>query len=106
MAIQRRLSLPLLCTAMLATAPALAQQPTGARAEFEAPRGPVTVVSVQPPLPNADDYRVRVADLDGNGNDAIDRREVPEGHALASEWTLVDRNRDNRITQAELDAWK
>ena len=69
-------------------------------------RGPVTVRSVQPPLPNADDYAVTVAELDADGNGVITRQEVPESHALASEFRLVDRDRDGRITQAELAAWK
>jgi len=103
---KHRVALPLLCAAALASAPALAQEATGARVEFEASTGPVTVVSVQPPLANAADYRVRVADLDRNGNGAIDRDELPAGHALESEWKLVDRNRDGRITDEELAGWK
>ena len=83
---------------------AAAQQ--GPAVEFEATRGPVTVRSVQPPLPNADDYAVTVAELDADGNGVITRKEVPERHALASEFRLVDRDRDGRITQAELAAWK
>lgn len=85
---------------------AAAQQATGARADFEASTGPVTVQSVQPPLPNAADYQVQVADLDANGDGVISRREVPESHALASEFKLVDRNGDGRITAEELAGWK
>ena len=96
----------ILCGLCLAAGAASAQSQTGARAQFEAETGPVTVVSVQPPLPNAADYQVTVADLDANGDGRIARDEVPEGHALASEFELVDRNRDGRITESELGAWK
>ena len=85
---------------------ALAQTRTGPAVQFEAASGPVTVVSVQPPLPNADHYRIRIADLDRNGDGYIQRDEVPEGHALASEFKLVDRNRDGKISAEELANWK
>lgn len=89
-----------------ASAAASAQNPTGARVDFEAVRGPVTVVSVQPPLANADDYRDSVARLDSNGDGVVTRHEVPLDHALASEFRLVDTDRNGRITQAELSNWK
>jgi hypothetical protein len=74
---------------------------------LEAPTGPVIVRSWMPEaLPNAADYRVEVADLDGNGDGSITRREVPQGHALESEFMLVDRNRDGRISEAELSDWR
>lgn len=83
-----------------------AQASTGAQVRFEAETGPVTVTSVQPPIANAADYRVTVADLDRNGDGYLVRAEIPAGHALASEFRLVDTNRDGRITQAELSNWK
>ncbi len=98
--------LPLVALVALFPLAAAAQQATGARAEFEASTGPVTVQSVQPALPNASDYQVQVSDLDTNGDGVISRREVPESHALASEFRLVDRNGDGRITAEELAAWK
>lgn len=91
----------------LATAAAAgAQHPTGARVDFEATRGPVTVQSVQPPLANADDYRATVAQLDGNGDGVVTPAEVPADHALASEFRLVDTDRNGRITETELANWK
>ncbi|MBW8311661.1 MAG: EF-hand domain-containing protein [Rhizobium sp.] len=76
------------------------------KAEFEAGTGPVTVVSVQPPLPNAADYRASHAELDTNGDGVITRGELPTTHALYFEFKLVDRNRDGRITATELANWK
>lgn len=74
---------------------------------FEATTGPVTVNSGPAiTLPNAADYRVSIADLDSNGDGRLTRGEVPAGHALASEFKLVDRNRDGRITAAELKNWR
>ena len=90
----------------LAAGTALAQQSTGARVDFEADTGPVTVQSVQPPIANASDYDATVAQLDKNGDGVVVRSEVPEGHALASEFRLVDTNRNGRITEAELANWK
>lgn len=90
----------------LSAGTALAQQSTGARVDFEASTGPVTVRSIQPPLANAGDYAATVAQLDQNGDGVVVRSEVPEGHALASEFKLVDTNRDGRITEAELANWK
>ncbi|WP_374603346.1 hypothetical protein [Arenimonas sp.] len=98
---------PLACLALLATAPALAQNvESGPQTRFEAQTGPVTVVSVQPPLPNASDYALKVADLDANGDNRLSRAEVPDDHALRFEWKLVDRNRDGYVTDDELANWK
>ena len=98
---------PLACMALLMTGPALAQNvESGPQVQFEANTGPVTVTSVQPPLPNADEYAVKVADLDANGDQRLDRSEVPDDHALHHEWSLVDRNRDGYVTDAELANWK
>ena len=98
-----KLSTPLYCLALLA-APALAQDAESVK--FEAQTGPVTVVSQQGPLPNADEYQVKVADLDANGDGRIGKSEVPRDHALYFEWHLVDTNRDGAVTEAELAAWK
>ncbi len=97
--------LPLLFATLL-TFTALAQSGPESRVEIEAETGPVTVNSIQPPIANASDYRVTVADLDKNGDERISRSEVPSGHALQFEFKLVDANRDGRITQAELSNWK
>ena len=98
---------PLACLVLLAAGPALAQNvESGPQASFEAQTGPVTVVSVQPPLPNASHYAVKVADLDSNGDQRLSPAEVPDDHALHFEWTLVDRNRDGYVTDDELANWK
>jgi hypothetical protein len=69
--------------------------------------GPVTVSWGQPQtLPNAADYQATVADLDRNGDRVVTRAEVPPEHALSSEFNLVDRNRDGRITASELQNWR
>ncbi|MEJ1096942.1 MULTISPECIES: hypothetical protein [unclassified Pseudoxanthomonas] len=69
--------------------------------------GPVTVTWGQPrTLPNAADYQAKVADLDRNGDGVLTRAEVPPEHALSSEFKLVDRNHDGRITAAELQNWR
>lgn len=69
--------------------------------------GPVTVRWGQPEaLSNASDYRVSIADLDRNGDGVLTRDEIPENHALSSEFRLVDRNRDGRITAEELADWR
>ncbi len=98
--------LPLSFFAALACGAASAQSSTGTRVQFEAPSGPVTVTSIQPPLPNAAHYRIGIADLDRNGDGYIQRAEVPDEHALSSEFKLVDRNRDGRISADELANWK
>lgn len=97
---------PVLLITFLAAGAAHAQTDVNASVQFEAPRGPVTVVSVQPPVPNADDYRATVAQLDRNGDGFVVRSEVPAEHALASEFRLVDTDRNGRITQDELSNWK
>lgn len=78
-----------------------------AQIQGDAAGSPVTVNYGQPTaLSNARDYQVTVADLDSNGDGVISRAEVPESHALSSEFKLVDANHDGRITAAELAAWK
>jgi len=101
-----KLHIPILFSAVLASGTAMTQNPTGARVDIEAVRGPVTVVSVQPPLANAADYSDTVARLDSNGDGVVTRQEVPFNHALAFEFALVDTDRNGRITQAELSNWK
>jgi len=74
---------------------------------FEAPTGPVTVHSGPAiALPNAADYQVRISDLDRNGDGFLSRAEVPASHALTSEFKLVDRNHDGRISATELQNWR
>jgi hypothetical protein len=75
--------------------------------QLQDPRGPVTLTWGQPQtVPNISDYRVRVADLDANGDGVLTRNEVPESHALSSEFRLVDSNHDGRITAEELQNWR
>jgi hypothetical protein len=95
----------LLSATLLATAAQAQVTPTG-EVQFEATTGPVTVKSVQPPIPNMDDYQATVAQLDQNGDGVVVRSEVPADHALASEFKLVDTDRNGRITDAELSSWK
>lgn len=97
---------PLFFGAALASGAVFAQVTPTSQVQFEATTGPVTVQSVQPPIPNADDYRATVAQLDGNGDGVVTRAEVPADHALASEFRLVDTDRNGRITDAELANWK
>lgn len=78
-----------------------------AQLQGDATGHPVTVHYGQPAqLSNAADYQVSIATLDKNGDGVITRNEVPENHALSSEFKLVDSNHDGRITAAELAAWK
>ena len=68
---------------------------------------PVTVNWGQPSIvPNVADYQITIADLDKNADKVITRSEVPATHALSSEFKLVDRNRDGRITEQELANWR
>jgi hypothetical protein len=97
---------PLFFGAALASSAAIAQVTPTTQVQFEATTGPVTVQSVQPPIPNADDYRATVTQLDGNGDGVVTRAEVPADHALASEFRLVDTDRNGRITDTELANWK
>lgn len=79
----------------------------GGSAQLQAGSGPVIVNWGQPQaLSNASDYRVTVADLDADGDGVLTRAEIPESHALHSEFRLVDSNRDGRITQEELSNWR
>ncbi len=74
---------------------------------LEEQSGPVVVRWGQSEtLPNASDYRVRIADLDANGDGFLTLDEVPETHALHSEFRLVDGNRDGRISAEELANWR
>lgn len=91
---------------LFAAGAAQAQVDVNSKVQIEAQSGPVTVVSVQPPIPNAEHYTHTVADLDKNGDGHVVRSEVPGDHALASEFTLVDTDRNGRITDAELSNWK
>lgn len=91
-------------TALLFASAAQAQQTSQAR--IEATTGPVTVNSMQPPLPNASDYQDTVAELDTNGDGFLTHSEVPQAHALNFEFELVDTDRNGRINQTELSNWK
>lgn len=74
---------------------------------MQTPQGPVTVQWGQPAtVPNAADYRASIEQLDANGDGVVAKEEVPEGHALSSEFRLVDRNHDGRITAEELSHWQ
>lgn len=92
--------------AAVASTGALAQSTPNAQAQLEADTGPVTVKSVQPPIANASDYQVKVADIDANGDGVVSRTEVPVNHALYFEFRLVDTDRNGRITDEELANWK
>lgn len=98
--------LPILLSTALFAAASQAQVTPTSEVQFEATTGPVTVQSVQPPIPNMDDYQATVAQLDGNGDGVVTRAEVPADHALASEFRLVDTDRNGRITDTELANWK
>ncbi|MEL1265564.1 EF-hand domain-containing protein [Pseudoxanthomonas putridarboris] len=79
----------------------------GGSTQLQAGTGPVIVNWGQPQaLSNAADYRVTVADLDADGDGVLTRDEIPESHALYSEFRLVDSNRDGRITPEELANWR
>lgn len=74
---------------------------------MQTPQGPVTVNWGQEnTLANATDYKVTIEQLDRNGDGVITRDEIPESHALYSEFRLVDRNHDGRITAEELSQWR
>jgi hypothetical protein len=85
---------------------ALAQSTPTSETQLEAATGPVTVKSVQPPISNASDYQVKVADIDANGDGVVSKREVPTNHALYFEFRLVDTDRNGRVTDEELANWK
>lgn len=105
--------IPLACLALLAASPALANDAvetgpveSGPKVQFDTRTGPVTIVSVQPPLPDYNEYQVTVADLDANGDGRLSRGEVPDDHALHFEWHIVDNNANGYITDDELARWK
>jgi hypothetical protein len=89
------------------TTSAIAPSGSNHSVTLQEPSGPVTVTWGQPrTLPNAADYQVKIADLDRNGDGVLTRAEVPPDHALSSEFKLVDRNRDGKITATELQNWR
>lgn len=89
------------------TMPATTPSGSNHSVTLQEPSGPVTVTWGQPrTLPNAADYQVKIADLDRNGDGVLTRAEVSPDHALSSEFKLVDRNRDGRITATELQNWR
>ncbi|MFC4727536.1 hypothetical protein [Coralloluteibacterium thermophilus] len=65
----------------------------------------ITIRSGQPGIPNAADYRIDFDALDRTGRGYITRNDVPSGHPLQSEFHVVDRNRDGRLTREELSGW-
>ncbi|SEL72705.1 EF hand [Pseudoxanthomonas sp. GM95] len=74
---------------------------------MQTPQGPVTVNWGQEnTLANASDYKVTIQQLDKNGDGVLTRDEVPENHALSSEFRLVDKNHDGKITAEELANWQ
>lgn len=74
---------------------------------MQTPQGPVTVNWGQEhALANASDYKVTIEQLDKNGDGVLTRDEVPEDHALSSEFRLVDKNHDGKITAEELSHWQ
>ncbi|MFY2765139.1 EF-hand domain-containing protein [Arenimonas sp. MALMAid1274] len=91
-----------LCT-LLATGAAFAQSQ---EVTLPVTEGTVTVKSVQPPIANASDYQVKVADVDANGDGVISKKEVPTDHALYFEFKLVDTDGNGRVTDEELANWK
>lgn len=95
---------PNAAAAPAATAPGSSRSGT---TQLQTSDGPVTVTWGQPAqVPNISDYQAKVPDLDRNGDGVLSRAEVPASHALASEFRLVDRNRDGRISAAELANWR
>ncbi|WP_368562742.1 hypothetical protein [Pseudoxanthomonas sp. UTMC 1351] len=89
------------------TASSTAPSGTHRSVTLQEPSGPVTVTWGQSQtLPNAADYQTKVPDLDRNGDGVLSRAEVPPDHALSSEFKLVDRNHDGKITAAELQNWR
>jgi hypothetical protein len=74
---------------------------------MQTPQGPVTVNwGQEQALANASDFKVTIEQLDKNGDGVLTRDEVPEQHALSSEFRLVDRNHDGKITAEELSHWQ
>lgn len=74
---------------------------------MQTPQGPVTVNWGQSnTLSNASDYKATIEQLDKNGDGVITKDEVPETHALSSEFRLVDKNHDGKITAEELAQWQ
>lgn len=97
----KRLTLAL--SALLASGAAFAQSD---EVTLPITEGTVTVKSVQPPIGNASDYQVKVADIDKNGDGVVSKSEVPTDHALYFEFKLVDTDRNGRVTDEELANWK
>lgn len=99
----------------LVSVPALAQVATselrdrqnGGTQLIDGPQGPVNLTWGQNrQLANASDYKVTIADLDRNGDGVLTLDEVPDTHALHSEFRLVDANGDGKISAEELANWR
>ncbi|HEX5694114.1 MAG TPA: EF-hand domain-containing protein [Arenimonas sp.] len=103
---------PLACLALLVAGPVLAAElapdpvEVGPKVQLETRTGPVTVISVQPSLPDYEEYQVTVPELDENNDGRLSRSEVPDDHALHFEWHIVDSNSNGYISNDELDRWK
>lgn len=93
---------PLLLAATLGGAPSLPNE-TWIQDEHGAP---VRVVWGPANLPNLSDYRQPFEALDINGDGLVRPSELPKGHALETEWRLVDRNRDGVITAREWELFR
>ena len=73
-------------------------------AEYDTPEGRLTVRWGQPDLP-AEWARPATMELDVDGDGAITLVESTPNLALYSDFDFVDRNRDGRVTAAELARW-
>jgi Ca2+-binding EF-hand superfamily protein len=97
------------------SAPAMAQVATtelrdrqsGGTQLIDAAQGPVNLTWGQNrQLANAADYKTTIAELDQNGDGVLTLAEIPEAHALHSEFRLVDADHDGKVTAEELGNWR